>query len=364
MSDNSYGDALLARGAEDLYKSLGKKKVTPSNNSNISEPVKDYNDELADDFNEELKSKPRQIIYFGAPGTGKSYQLKEDSNLFKKENVQRVTFHRSMSYGQFVGVFKPFPNGASIVYKYIPGYLMRVLINAVLNPSKAYLLIIEEINRADVSAVFGDFFQLLDRNENHESIYPISKSYDFEYYINNELFEDYPDYSEDDIISVKNKFVNGISLPSNLFIWATMNSADQGVLPMDTAFKRRWEQKYFGINDAFEKNISKFESFSEIKNGDQGSISWNECRQRINAKLIKLKIPEDKLLGPFYISEHILKSNSDILTASFESKVIMYLFDDVVKHNRPGLFKIDEERMVYSEIVKEFQEKGIEVFKI
>ena len=355
MSNKSYADNELARKVEALYKSLGEKKITPNNFSDEQEPM--------EDFNEDLKTKPRQIIYFGAPGTGKSYQLKKDSNLFLKENVQRVTFHRSMTYGQFIGVFKPFPNGTSINYKYVPGYLIRILIDAFLNPTKAYLLMIEEINRADVSAVFGDFFQLLDRDENYESIYPISKSYDFEYYINHELYQDYTQYSTDEIDSLKNKFSKGISLPNNLFIWATMNSADQGVLPMDTAFKRRWEQRYFGINDAYEENTQKFDSFAEIKNGDQDTISWNEIRQRINAKLIKLNVPEDKLLGPFYISEHILNSDSDTLTSSFESKVIMYLFDDVVKHKGSELFNVDPEKMIYSEIVKEFREKGIDIFK-
>ncbi|MGH2324716.1 AAA family ATPase [Streptococcus uberis] len=356
MSNKSFGDTLLSRNAENLYKVFGEKKITPNNLSEL--------EESKDGFHEQLKSIPRQIIYFGAPGTGKSYQLKEDSNLFLKKNVMRVTFHRSMTYGQFVGVFKPFPDGNSITYKYIPGYLMQLLINALLHPNEAYLLIIEEINRADVSSIFGDFFQLLDRDENHQSIYPIGKSYDFEYFINNELQSNIWGYSDDEVTLIKEKLSDGISLPSNLFIWATMNSADQGVLSMDTAFKRRWEQKYFGINDAYNQNISKFESFAKIKNGEQEDKSWNEIRQRINAKLIALKVPEDKLLGPFYISNHVLDSDTEKLTSSFETKVIMYLFDDVVRHNRSEFFNVESDKMIYSEIVKEFRQKGIEAFKI
>lgn len=342
----------LASTSEELYKAFGKNPVIPNN-------LQKKDIDLGD-----LDKEHRQIIYFGAPGTGKSFQLNEDSKKFNSSNVERVTFHRSMTYGQFIGVFKPFPNQDSITYKYVPGFLMSQLIRALLNPNEAYLLIIEEINRADVSSVFGDFFQLLDRNSENISMYPISISYDFKYYLDNELKNDLSNISDNQISELKNDLQSGLYLPSNLFIWATMNSADQGVISMDTAFKRRWEQKYFGINDLYESNRSDFDMFYKIKNGSNGSISWNDLRQQINAKLIILKVPEDKLLGPYFISKRILESDEDIVTESFESKVIMYLFDDVVRHNRQDFFNIEEERMIYSEIIKDFQEKGISVFNI
>ncbi|HFI0555277.1 TPA: AAA family ATPase [Streptococcus suis] len=342
----------LANASENLYKAFGENEVQPDN-------LKKQDVDLGD-----LDKEHRQLIYFGAPGTGKSFRLNEDSEKFKSSNVERVTFHRSMTYGQFIGVFKPFPKGDSITYKYVPGFLMRQLIKAILNPSEAFLLIIEEINRADVSAVFGDFFQLLDRNSENVSVYPIAISYDFEYYIDNELEYDIKGISSDQIEDLKTTFSNGLFLPSNLFIWSTMNSADQGVVSMDTAFKRRWEQKYFGINDLYIENSVDFDKYSKIKNGVANTISWNDLRERINAKLIRLKVPEDKLLGPYFISKNVLESDETTVTESFESKVIMYIFDDVVRNNRRDFFNIEEERMIYSEIVKDFRDKGISVFNI
>lgn len=125
--------------------------------------------------------KPHQRIFFGAPGTGKSYLLNEEAKeCFKKECCERVTFHPNYMYGNFVGAFKPFPKKIdeqeSITYEYIPGVLLGQLIKALQNQDKNYLLIIEEINRANVAAVFGDIFQLLDRDENGDSEYPIAAS--------------------------------------------------------------------------------------------------------------------------------------------------------------------------------------------
>ena len=174
-------------------------------------------------------SLKRNIIYFGAPGTGKSYNLNKDKDTLLenfKDNYERVTFHPDYSYANFVGTYKPVPENKSITYRYVPGPFMRILKKAIENPNEPYLLIIEEINRANVAAVFGDIFQILDRNKENESVYPIDASEDMKTYLNQ----------------------NKILLPKNLFIWATMNSADQAVFPMDTAFKRRWDFRYFSIN--------------------------------------------------------------------------------------------------------------------
>lgn len=346
-------EEFLATASENLYQVFGKKEVIPNNI--IEEEVPNIKNEI---------DKPRQIIYFGAPGTGKSFELNRDSKVFNSKNVKRVTFHRSMTYGQFVGVFKPFPNGDSITYKYIPGYLLRQLFDALLNPENNYLLIIEEINRADVSSVFGDIFQLLDRNNKNVSSYPIALSYDIEQFLSDEDNSKLLNVTTGKFRELGEMLQVGLYLPSNLYIWTTMNSADQGVMQMDTAFKRRWEQKYFGIDDAFVENESTFNSYFPIQNGIGKTIPWNDLRKSINSKLIKLKIPEDKLLGPYYLSENILLSNIETITESFESKVIMYLYDDVLRHNRSSFFDIQDDRMIYSEIVKDFKEKGVDVFKI
>ncbi|AQS53730.1 Type-2 restriction enzyme BsuMI component YdiS [Jeotgalibaca dankookensis] len=315
----------------------------------------------------ELIEDYRQYIYFGAPGTGKSYRLKKDSEAFPSQNIKRITFHPNMTYGQFIGTFKPFPyifeGEERITYKYIPGILLKTLVEALMKPNQPFLLIIEELNRANVSAVFGDFFQLLDRDDNDRSEYPISIGEDMKIYLTEEGLMNPNSYTEGGQLN------EGLIFPQNFYIWTTMNSADQGVMPLDTAFKRRWEQKYFGINQAFEENREEFTQYAKIILNN-GTVEWNELRQFINKQLIKLKIAEDKLLGPYFISKKILevKSNETYeeanirLTNSFKRKVLNYLFEDVGKHRRNELFTLDQEKMIYSEILNEFDNIGVRIF--
>lgn len=246
-------------------------------------------------------------------------------------------------------------DGEEISYKYITGPFLRTLVNALksnrLNETKNYLLIIEEINRARVSAVFGDMFQLLDRNEYGESEYEIQTSEDMRNFLTEQLGGNKDDYQT-------------IRLPNNFYIWATMNSADQGVFPMDTAFKRRWNFEYIGI-DENESGVSAYEiPISRIVNEKKiiKKVNWNKLRQAINKKLICLNVNEDKLLGPYFIGEKDLKSamqNQEDFINLFKSKVLMYLFEDAAKMKR-NFFNCD--KYIYSEICKEFDKKGIEVF--
>ncbi len=317
-------------------------------------------------FSPNLINEVRQYIYFGAPGTGKSYQLDKDSKMFSEKNVERVTFHPNMTYGQFVGVFKPTPiREDKITYKYVEGPLMKQLVQALLHPESAFLLIIEEMNRANVAAVFGDMFQLLDRGEDFISEYPISISQDMQWYFENNVY--LAKENEEYILNMKKQMNRGLIFPSNFFIWSTMNSADQGVMPMDTAFKRRWEQKYFGIDKAYEENKDQFDNYKKIivgKNDDSKLlyIEWNILRRFINRKLIKLKVPEDKLLGPYFISKTILQSTNENLTDSFKTKVLMYLFEDAAKQKRTEFFSLSKEDMIYSKLIEKFERDGIDVF--
>lgn len=245
-----------------------------------------------------------------------------------------------------------------IAYEYVPGPFMRVLAKALKsamtdNP-KPHLLIIEEINRANVAAVFGDVFQLLDRASTNASEYEIATSNEMRTYLAKEL-------------GVDRSEVETIKIPDNMFLWATMNSADQGVFPMDTAFKRRWDFTYLGIDDSEKDLIGKT---VVLGTGDtKHKVEWNKLRKAINNFLAKEKINEDKQLGPYFIARNIVvpeegtEIDNERFIHTFKSKVIMYLFEDAAKQKRLKLFEgCFENSSRYSEICREFEKKGIGIF--
>lgn len=248
-----------------------------------------------------------------------------------------------------------------ISYEYVPGPFMRVLVKALKsamsgNP-KPYLLIVEEINRANVASVFGDVFQLLDRDKKNISEYSISTTNDMRTYLAEQL-------------EVDENAVKTIKIPDNLFIWATMNSADQGVFPMDTAFKRRWNFTYLGIDDAVETYSEKILKKKYILGKGEYArlVNWNDLREAINDVLSSeaFNINEDKLLGPYFIAKAILESDDDTdFKDVFKNKVLMYLFDDAVKQKRKTFFeecKDDVKGVRYSDICKLFDIKGVFIF--
>lgn len=306
----------------------------------------------------------RNRILFGAPGTGKSFTLNHEKDLLLKDGgeFERVTFHPDYSYANFVGTYKPVPCKDSdgkdtITYSYVPGPFMRIYVKALRNSRtdfpKPFLLVIEEINRANVAAVFGDVFQLLDRGDDEVSEYPIQASEDIKKYLSGELGGSPDDYSE-------------IRIPDNMFLWATMNSADQGVFPMDTAFKRRWDFTYLGIDDSEAGIAGKKVILGQGKN--RRIVEWNKLRKAINNELLTYRVNEDKLMGPYFISKKNLPDDETIdpvvFTRIFKSKVIMYLFDDAAKQKRPTLFSgcTEKARNQYSKICKEFDTKGVFIF--
>lgn len=303
---------------------------------------------------------PHNRILFGAPGTGKSHTLKKNSKeCFHEENVERVTFHPNYSYSQFVGTYKPKPvtvGGTDITYEYVPGPFLRQLVEAMKSKNNSkndgtvpanYLLIIEEINRANVASVFGDVFQLLDR-DGGESEYSITTSEDMREHLAKEL-------------GGKKEEYKSIKLPSNFYIWSTMNSADQGVFPMDTAFKRRWSFEYIDIDAGQEKREEIVVGLGKSKE----KVKWNKLRDKINNKLISLNINEDKLLGPFFLNLEELQSE-DKFDRAFKSKLLMYLCEDVLKHKKGEFFKTSQNEKLntntYSKLVNSYDTFGGDVF--
>ncbi|WP_292210779.1 AAA family ATPase [Butyrivibrio sp.] len=304
----------------------------------------------------------RNRIVFGAPGTGKSFLLKQDCDGLLDDTVgtyERVTFHPDYTYSQFVGTYKPVmdSDGRSIRYDFVPGPFMRVYVDALKSARteapQPHLLLIEEINRAKVAAVFGDVFQLLDRDADGVSEYEIQASEDIRRYLAKELGGTEDKYKK-------------IRIPNNMFIWATMNSADQGVYPMDTAFKRRWNFEYLGIDEK-EKDIENIGKVNIAKYDEP--VVWNRLRKAINTKMSKdFNINEDKLMGPFFLSKKVLDSDENGMIKdpekfmdAFKSKVIMYLYEDAVKQSKRKFFDgCDSSK--YSSVCDAFDEIGMNIF--
>ncbi|WP_367141753.1 glycosyltransferase [Staphylococcus capitis] len=156
----------------------------------------------------------------------------------------------------------------------------------------------------------------------------------------------------------KEKLVDGLIFPSNLYIWCSMNSADQGVLPLDTAFKRRWDFEYFSVDDSFDEEL--FDTFGKIIVGKGKKVKWNDMRVFLNDKLSNFNVPEDKLMGPFFLSKNILNSDDSEVTKAFKNKVLMYLFEDIGTQYRSKIFNISKLR--FSIIRDEFDRIGEKIF--
>lgn len=321
--------------------------------------------------------KPHQRIFFGAPGTGKSYLLNREATEYFGNHFERVTFHPNYMYGNFVGSFKPFPKILTtqtgetkrdadgnvqevITYEYVPGVLMQQLVKAYKNPNENYLLLIEEINRANVASVFGDVFQLLDRAFDGSSEYSIAASKEIQAYLKKE-FENVQLF--DEVKSRLGENYSRLYLPANFYIWASMNSADQGVMPMDTAFRRRWSFAYVGVNMAADDNADEFKDY-EFKLGKdrKETANWDEFRRAINAKLSSLNIAEDKLLGSYFISKSVLETKDlDQITDNIMNKVLMYLYEDAAKPFRNSFFA-NNKASTYSQLCDNFEQDALGIF--
>lgn len=309
-------------------------------------------------FAEETKPKYSPIlslqqIYYGAPGTGKSKAIKD---LTFGESVIRTTFHPDSDYASFVGTYKPITEEVvlrdcygkkviddetkevvkeeRIAYKFIPQAFLEAYVEAwkKLGSGKKQYLIIEEINRGNCAQIFGDLFQLLDRNEYGFSDYPIVADKDMQKYLEKEFAgweitnkdEINQLYGEANMVSLIMKGER-LVLPSNLYIWATMNTSDQSLFPIDSAFKRRWDWKYVPIREGRDKETNAPLNWY-INTGDK-QYKWWSFISKVNKLIGSLTNSEDKKLGYFFCKAKDGEIDADL----FVSKVIFYLWNDVFK---------------------------------
>ena len=300
-------------------------------------PVEDHIDE-----SKRLRGGVNVLLY-GVPGCGKSFTIMT-KHCKDADAIERVVFHPDYTYGDFVGQILPLTDAESgkIRYEFSPGPFTRILSDAYNHPTKKYCLIIEEINRGNAPAIFGDIFQLLDRDEEGYGAYEITNA--------DVAAKVY-------ICGQKSK---KIKLPSNLFIFATMNTSDQNVFTLDTAFQRRWNMRMVE-NNVFKSTIAQ-ESILDT------NIKWAKFADAINSLIITKNVgmtsSEDKRLGAYFVTEKdlyfyttadgITQEDADDRNHNFPEKVLKYLWDDAFKFTRDEVFKSDYDSL--EKLIKAFED--------
>ena len=358
----------------------------------------------------------RQIIFYGAPGTGKSYKIKVQLEGVSKENIFRTTFHPDSDYSTFVGAYKPTmekpidkiyakgeliskltemkeggvtyspqkfgakywrslkqlnlsdkkdilqacgmsdnytvefdkgmavgeeylacSNESRIIYSFVPQAFLNAYIQAYKKSEEKVYLIIEEINRGNCAQIFGDLFQLLDRDVNGKSEYGIKADADLKSFLEEKLGEDNPGIKDGELC-----------LPSNLYIYATMNTSDQSLFPIDSAFKRRWDWEYEPIK-------YKNTNWKIVIDGTE--YSWTSFQRKVNDKILSATSSEDKMLGDYFVNP----SDGIITDKVLLNKILFYLWNDVCKDGEGDIFKVGEtEDISFSEL---YGENGTKTLK-
>ena len=296
------------------------------------------------------REHPLQIMLYGAPGTGKSYRI---SSLIRQSYpsfneyddnpyVFRTTIYRDYSYFDFVGNIMPITKDGKISYEFVPGIFTTALFAALRNQDSGIdvYLILEEMSRGDIASIFGDIFQLLDRDDTGKSMYGINNKSIYEYLILN------------GVIKAGHKII----IPSNLHIIGTVNTSDQNVNVIDTAFKRRFDFKYIGVDpihvdDKDDEYVNNF----DIKFTDTVTYEWVKLYQAINHIIINdLGLAEDKQLGPFFLKD---KDDDDANREQVADKLLHYLWQDVERVSYTGASLYDDSIKSFSQLYSTFKNK-------
>lgn len=290
-----------------------------------------------------IKTVPQNLIFFGCPGTGKSHRVTEK---VKKAGFTeyKVTFHPEYDYANFVGAYKPYTEADKrITYQFVPQAFIKAYVAAWKNLDKPYCLTIEEINRGNCAAIFGDIFQLLDRDKTGFSQYTIHADTDIANYLKQELAEtEYALhiqalYAEREMADCENPY-EILCLPPNLSLFATMNTSDQSLFPMDSAFKRRWQWQYVPIDYADAEQFT-------LKIGEK-TYNWSNFLHTINNKIYNITESEDKQMGNRFVNPHEKIIDEEV----FVNKVLFYLWFDIFKNednrNANYIFKTPDNQLL------------------
>ena len=338
----------------------------------IAKEMLDYVDEETTDVEENLVpdeidydniqrlNDGTNIILYGVPGAGKSYTIDNEYS-DSKTKKERVVFHPDYTYSDFVGQILPKSQDGNVSYEFIPGPFTKIMKDARYNPNEKFILVIEEINRGNAPAIFGDIFQLLDRRSNHDKINGFDKYGESLYGI----------YNADIAKIVYGDPSHEVKIPSNLSIICTMNTSDQNVFTLDTAFQRRWNMRL--IENSFNKETPEEKAFAEQTILDT-TVSWEHFCITINDLILEknqnMTSSEDKRLGTHFVNLEDLIYDSDELNEDatpeqrkearlknrrFPEKVIKYLWDDAFKFYRDEIFK--GEFTSLEKVIKEFTTK-------
>lgn len=374
-----FGEAFLAK-IEAPVRRFVEKSLSFTEEQNLKKitPLTERKNETS------YKSNFSQTIFYGVPGSGKSHKIDEETKDLPDEQKMRVVFHPEYTNADFVGQILPSNADGTISYKFKPGPFTKILRRAYLNPSKKYCLIIEEINRGNAAAIFGDVFQLLDRITdgkgeasggysygNGWSRYSIENDF-MNWYIRENLYANHKLQNENDGIAEKSdesqksieignlhfSALTGIRLPPNLSLFATMNTSDQNVFTLDNAFQRRWDMKL--VENKFEGEDSENQRNAKIGGTD---VSWGIFQTHINKKIgeisssVGMSSMEDKRLGCWFVKADSNENGSAISKEKFAEKVLKYLWDDAFKFNREEIFDLKDKTQSLERIVQDFKAK-------
>lgn len=339
--------------------------ITDEKANIITEKLKELVPQLSDDIDSKnillsesgvKRKKPLQVMFYGAPGTGKSYSI---ASLIKKSYpgyteyddnpyVFRTTIYRDYSYFDFVGNIMPVTKEGKVSYEFVPGIFTTALCTALRTQDRNIdvYLILEEMSRGDIASIFGDIFQLLDRDDTGKSMYGINNKSIYEYLILN------------GVIKAGHKII----IPSNLHIIGTVNTSDQNVNVIDTAFKRRFDFKYIGVDPIPVNPIhvdgkdDEYVNNFDIKFTDTETYEWVKLYQAINHIIINdLGLAEDKQLGPFFLKDK--GDDDDANREQVADKLLHYLWQDVERVSYTGASLFDDSIKSFSQLYSTFKHK-------